>query len=168
MQLRPETVDSLVCAPMLLQKMEHQLFEAITKLTFKTSSLKEEAGFIIHRTNNSYYTLMKGKSEIILMKKYNGKKESVARVPYQGATVYLKAAGDGLKVQFSFGASEDKMMPIGEVQSLAVVAESSTNRFNGPGVGVYVSSNGSPGRNKAFFDWFDYHQKASNGVFKTD
>jgi xylan 1,4-beta-xylosidase len=63
-----------------------------------------------------------------------------------------------MKVQFSFGAPEDKVMPIREAQSLSVISESSINRFNGAGLGVYVSSNGRPGKNKAYFDWFDYKE----------
>jgi alpha-N-arabinofuranosidase len=48
------------------------------------------------------------------------------------------------------------MKHIGGIQSLKVVADGNGNQFNGPGIGMYATSNGSISINSAAFDWFQY------------
>ena len=62
-----------------------------------------------------------------------------------------------LEVQFSYGESPESLLPVGTKQSLIVIADDQGNtQFNGPGIGVYATSNGTGSRNNAFFDWFYY------------
>jgi len=154
----PEVVDSLVNPAMIVQKIKHHQFSATTKVSFKTSGDNEQAGLIIYRTNDNYFTLMKDKSNILLIKKYNGKKELIAKVPYTKSEVYLKATANKLDIDFSFGDSIENLSKIGPTESLVVISESNLNKFNGPGIGVYASSNGKKSSNKAIFDWFEYKQ----------
>lgn len=158
LNLRPDVVDNLVNAGMLIQKIEHFKFKARTKLTFKTGGDNEQAGLIIYRNSDSYFALMKDKSSIELIRKYDGKKEVISKMPYSAAEVYLAALGDSLNVSFRFGTSLGNMSAIGDKLSLKVISESKTNRFNGPGIGIYATSNGQMTDNKAEFDWFEYKE----------
>lgn len=156
MALQPEVVDSLVNSAMIIRKTKHHRFNAVTRMKFQTKKENEQAGIILYRTANGYYSLLKGKSEITLVKKHLGKKEIVKQVPYLKPEVYLSVMADGLKVQFGFGETLDNMAEIGEVQNLDVISDNKLNRFNGPGVGMYVTSNGKPSGNEALYDWFEY------------
>lgn len=155
-KLLPAVVDSLVSPAMIIQRIKDHQFSASTKLTFQTIKSNEQAGLIVYRNNESYYLLMKESATIVLIKKYNGTREIIARMPYTKQEVFLKAQGDGLNIRFSFGESEKNMVRIAETQSLKVIAESDTNKFNGPGIGVYATSNGQISNNTALFDWFEY------------
>jgi len=45
---------------------------------------------------------------------------------------------------------------IGETQSLEIISDNKINKFNGPGIGMFATSNGQTSKNKVFFDWFEY------------
>lgn len=156
MNLRPQIVDSLVNSSMLIQRTAHLQFSASTKLNFKTSKDNEQAGLIIYRTNETYYMLMKEKTRIVLIRKFNGKKEIIAEAPYTKQEVYFNAKADKLDLQFSFGETLDQLKAIGKTQSLEVISESKINKFNGTGIGIYATSNGQTSKTKASFDWFEY------------
>lgn len=156
LSLQPEVIDSLVNSAMIIQKTKHHTFTAMTKLNFHTSKDNEQAGLVFYRTANGYYSLMKGKSEIILTKKHLGKKEVILHIPYNKNDVYLKVIADGLDVKFSFGETLDNMINIGGTQHLEVISDNNFNKFNGPGIGVYATSNGKKSSNKASYDWFEY------------
>lgn len=154
--LQPEVIDSLKNSAMIIQRIKQHQFSGLTKLNFQAKKENEEAGLVVYRTANAYYTLMKGKSEIVLTKKHLGNKEVVQRMPYNRKEVYLKVDGDGLDVKFSFGESPDDMATIGGTQKLDVISDNKLNRFNGSGIGVYVTSNGNSSTNNANFAWFEY------------
>lgn len=156
MKLRPQIVDSLYNSSMLIQRTSHLQFSASTKLNFKTSKENEQAGLIIYRTTESYYMLMKEKARIVLIRKFNGKKEIVAEAPYTKPEVYFNVKASQLDLQFSFGENLDQLKTIGEMQSLVVISESAINKFNGTGIGMYATSNGKLSKTNASFDWFEY------------
>ena len=156
-QLRPLVMDSLVNSSILLQRIEHHTFEAMTKMSFKTSKSNEQAGLTIYRTNQNYFQLVKDRNSLVLLKSFCGKVTEVARVPYSKKEVVLYVKGDDLNAQFSYGEGESTLKPIGESQSLEVIADNKGNtQFNGPGVGVYATSNGKESKNNVSFEWFDY------------
>ncbi len=155
--LRAEVMDSLVNSSMLIRRIEHHKFEAMTEMSFKTSKDNEHAGLTVYRTNENHFKLLKDKKAIVLIKSFKGEQTEVARIPYTKKDVYLHVKGNDLEAQFSYGESEDKLVPIGEKQSLIVIADYQGNaQFNGPGVGIYATSNGKVSKNTASFDWFEY------------
>lgn len=154
-----EVIDSLSCSSMLLQRIRHHKFAASTLLEFTADNNNEEAGLVIYRTANGYYTLMKGKSAITLVKKHLGEKELIASIPYSKDRVYMKVESTGLNISFSFGDKPDAMIPIGEAQSLEAISDNSFNKFNGPGIGIYATSNGKVSSNQASYDFFCYEGK---------
>jgi len=156
LRLRPQFADSLVNSSMLIQRTAHFQFSASTKLNFKTSKENEQAGLIIYRTNETYFMLMKEKARIVLIRKFNGKKEIIAEAPYTKPEVYFNVKADKLDLQFSFGENLDDLNNIGDLQNLIVISESDINKFNGAGIGMYATSNGQATDSKALFDWFEY------------
>ena len=156
LNLKPQVVDSLVHAPMIIQRTKHFKFTATTKVKFKTKKEHEQAGLILYRTNQNHYQLMKEKGQLVLYKSFKGVKEIMAKVPYDESEVYLQAIGDDLDIDFKYGVSENDMKNIGDTQSLEVIADGNGNQFNGPGIGMYATSNGEKTKNTACFDWFEY------------
>jgi len=156
LSLRPEVIDSLINAAMIVQRTKHHNFKITTKLNFQTKKNNEQAGLVFYRTADGYYSLLKDKSGISLTRKHLGEKEIIEHVPYHKRDVYLTITANGLDVHFSFGETPDKMTNIGGYQSIEIISDNIFNRFNGPGVGVYATSNGKPSSNKASYDWFEY------------
>lgn len=156
LQLRPEVADSLVNSSLIIRRIQDYKFSATTKLSFKTSKKNEQAGLIIYRTNENYYQLLKEKNSLVLIKSFKGEKGIVAKVSYSNKEVFLKAEADDLNVKFSFGTTENSMKQIGDIQSLIVIADGNGNQFNGPGIGMYATSNGIKSKAKIAFDWFEY------------
>ena len=154
--LQPEVLDSLVSSAMIIQRIKHHDYTAMTKLTFQTKKENEYAGLVVYRTANGYYTLMKGKAGIELVRNKFGKKEIVDRIPYTKKDVFLRVIADDLKINFSFGESPEKMMNIGGVQSQEAISDNKWNKFNGPGIGMYATSTGKLSKNEALYDWFEY------------
>jgi len=50
---------------MIIQKTKHHQFKATTLLNFQTKKDNEQAGLILYRTANGYYSLLKDKSGIV-------------------------------------------------------------------------------------------------------
>ena len=140
---------------MLLRKVRSLNYAVTTKLSFSAKTPNEQAGIILYRTANGYYSLLKGASEITLVKKDLGKKEIIGTVPYKGADVYLRVVVHGTTGEFSYGRSMETMTAIGGEQNMDAISDNRYNKFTGTGVGVYATSNGKPGRNTAFYDWFE-------------
>lgn len=157
LNLRKEVMDNLAHSSILIQRIEHHKFEAMTKLNFKTSKDNEQAGLTIYRTNTNHFNLLKDRNSIVLIKSFKGKKTEIARIPYKNEEVFLHVEASDLEVQFSYGESLESLQPIGTKQNLIVIADGQGNAmFNGPGIGMYATSNGVDSRNEAKFDWFYY------------
>lgn len=156
LKLSPEVVDSLVNSSMIIKRIESHKFEASTMMTFKSKKDNEQSGIIVYRTNENHYQLVKSNKELQLIKSFKGEKEVLATIPYTKDHVCLKVEGDDLDIKFSYGESEDNMLPIGDVESLIVIADGNGNQFNGPGVGIYGTSNGTKTNKKAYYEWFEY------------
>ncbi|WP_281614806.1 glycoside hydrolase family 43 protein [Flammeovirga sp. SubArs3] len=155
--LQPEVIDSLVHSSLLVQRIMDHHFVAKTSFSFKTQKTNEEVGLCVYRTNENYFTLMKRKDSLVLIESFKGKRKEVARVPYHHKGIHLKAMAEDMKIQFYYSTTNDHFLPIGEPLSLITIADGQGNaQFNGPGIGIYATSNGIPTKNKAFFDWFSY------------
>lgn len=141
---------------MIIQKTKHHQFKATTLLNFQTKKDNEQAGLILYRTANGYYSLLKDKSGIALIKKHLGKREIIEHIPYNKQEVFLSVAVNSTEIQFSFGETQQHMTNIGSIQNVAPLSDNKFNKFNGTGVGVYATSNGKQSRNKALNDWFEY------------
>jgi alpha-N-arabinofuranosidase len=118
--------------------------------------MNEQAGLIIYRSHENHYLFLKGKSNLLLIKNFKGRKEEIASIPYSMDDVILEASVNNLGLLFRYGPTPDDMKNIGDLQSLEVIADGNGNQFNGPGIGMYATSNGIISKNSASFDWFRY------------
>ena len=156
LSLQPEVIDSLANAAMIIRKTKHHNFTAMAKIDFQTKKDNEQAGIVFYRTANGYYTLMKEKGSIVLTRKHLGEKDVVTKAAYTQRDIYMKMEVDGVSVRFSFGESPDDMNNIGGRQTIDAISDNKLNKFNGPGVGIYATSNGKKSDNMASFHWIQY------------
>ena len=163
MDLRPETVNEWKNPSYIARRVKSHQFEASTKMKFSSKKANEKAGLVLYRKSSIHYQLLREKNEIVLIKTTaidvkaeKGLTEEVARMPYKGKELVLKAVGDDLDVRFYFGATENHLQQIGDVQTLKNFGDEIAWGFNGTYVGMYATSSGEESKAKAVFDWFDY------------
>ncbi len=155
-ELRPEVADSLVNPSLIARRIEHHVWRASTKLSFRTKKTNEQAGLIIYRNSRNHFQFLKEKNELVLIKNQKGQRREIARLPYANDEVFLAVEANKLSVKFKFGATENTMQSMGEEEELSLISDEIAGGFNGPYVGVYASSNGQESKNAADFEWFAY------------
>ncbi len=158
-ELRPEVIDSLVNPSFIARRIQHHHFYATTAMNFKTKHENEQAGLVAYRNSGNHVRLVKDNNSLVLVWTMKGNSEELARVPYTHDNVVLRIEGDGIRAQFSYGQTEDKLMPIGAQLDLSIIADEVALGFNGPYVGMYATSNGKPSNAVAAFNWFEYSKK---------
>lgn len=156
LKLRAPTLDDLANPSLIAQRIEHHNFTATMALDFSAKQENEHAGMVLYRRSNSHFAFVKEKDSLLILKTLKGKKTEVARMPYKKDKVILQVTSRGLDLQFYYGLSVNKLKPIGNVQSMSVISFEMAEGFNGPYVGMYASSNGSPSTEQAVVDWFEY------------
>lgn len=156
MNLRPEVIDSLTYASMLIRKLKNLDFTVTTALKFQTKKENERAGIVLYRSANGYFTLLKGHNDLILERKLKGVKEVIARVPYKKAQVWLKIEVKGGVIRHFFATKPHIWKKIGGDLTMEAVSDNKFNKFNGTGIGLYATSNLEKSHNKAYYDWFEY------------
>lgn len=155
-ELRPEVADSLVNPSLIAKRIEHHAFRAALRMDFSAKKDKEQAGLILYRNSGNHYQLLKGKGELLLVRSLKGKKEVIAKVPWQKAEVVLQAEAHGPDLQFSYGADAGDVKPLGPVLEINVLSDELSGGFNGPYVGMIATSNGEKSKSRAGFHWFEY------------
>ncbi len=153
--LQPAVIDSLTNAAMLLRKVKTHKYTATTRLVFSPRKENEQAGIVLYRTANGYFALLREKDGLALVRKDMGNKETLERVPYQGKEVLLSIEVDGMNARFRYGDSKETMQYIGGTESLDAISDNAFNKFNGPGIGMYATSNGKATKQTATFSWFE-------------
>ncbi len=160
MDVRPESAaKDLVNPSMLVRRIQHHHYSASTKLRFNAAKPTEIAGLVVYRDYSNFYQLVKNNNSISLSYVRKDKVTEVATIPYTDKTVVMRVDSDGLKMQFSVGADESSLQPIGESITSTITSDNVANGFHGPYVGMYTSSQGEPSKLKASFDWFEYQPK---------
>jgi len=155
-QVRPQVVDKFENPSLIARRIEHHKFKTATKLVFNPKKENERAGLIIYRRSANHYQLLKEKNHLVLIKTGEGKKEELARIPYDQNEVVLYAEADGLDIQFKYGPNMEDLKSIGSMQNMNVVSDELAGGFNGSYVGMYATSNGIKSKALANFDWFEY------------
>ena len=158
--VRPESAaKDLVNPSMLVRRIQHHHYSAATKLTFDANKPNEIAGLVVYRDFANFYQLVKNNNSISLSYVRKEQVTEVATIPFSDKTAVLRVESDGLKMQFSVGADENSLQPIGESITSTITSDNVANGFHGPYVGMYTSSQGEPSKLKASFDWFEYQPK---------
>lgn len=156
LRLCPQVIDSLTNTAMLIRKLRHLNYTASTALSFKTKKRNEQAGLVLYRTANGYFALLKGSDSLMLLRKRLGVKDTLAIVPYTNDKVELKVEALNAEVQFFFRIKEGTWTRIGGTVSLDAISDNKYNKFNGPGVGIYATSNLKKTDAKAYVEWLEY------------
>lgn len=156
---RAEVIDSLVNPSLVARRITHHVFRAATALKFSPENENEHAGLVIYHKSTNHFQLVKNSRELILVRSLGGNREELARVPYRGEKVILRAEAEGLHLRFSYGATDNERTSIGPVLDMKVISDELSGGFNGPYVGMYATGNGSDGRARARFDWFEYDEQ---------
>ena len=156
LQLRPHALSDLTNPSLLARRIESHAFEASMKVDFKPKKVHEKAGMILYRRSTCHYQFLMEKGALVITKTLKGEVTEVARVPFKGKSVILKAVAKDLDLQFFYGTSEDAMIPMGEIQNMNVISFEMAEGFNGPYVGLYATSSGKESNRTAVFDWFEY------------
>ncbi|SNR67119.1 glycoside hydrolase family 43 protein [Lutibacter flavus] len=156
LQLRPNTLSELTNPSLIARRIEDFKFTTSLKLDFNSRKSNEKAGMIIYRRSGCHYQFLKEKGALVVIKTLKGVETEVARAPFKGKSVILKASANNLDLQFSYGVTEDAMKLIGNVQNMNVISFEMADGFNGPYIGMYATSSGKTSKAKAVFDWFDY------------
>jgi len=159
LDLRPQELNQLGNPSLLARRIQHHQFSASLSLDFQTSDSQERAGMVLYRNSGCHYQFLKENDALVITRTERGEKTEVARVPYDSNSVILKARVNNLDLHFSYGESEEKLSPLGDVQSMSVLSFETADGFNGPYVGMYASSGGNTSDNSASFDWFEYHNE---------
>ncbi len=153
--LQPAVIDSLTHSSLLLRKVKTHKYVATTRLVFSPRKGNEQAGMVLYRTANGYFALLREKEGLVLIRKDMGNKEVVERVPYHEKEVMLCIEVEGMNVRFRYGKDKNAMQHIGGTESLKVISDNEWNKFNGPGIGMYATSNGKATKQTATFSWFE-------------
>lgn len=154
--LKPETIDELSNSSMVLKKIIHHNFEVSAEMKFSTKKDNEAAGVVIYRSANGYYSLMKNRDSIVLTKKHMGKIEIVESVSYNNDKLFISISVENSNIYFYYGVTVNEKINIGGVQNVEAYSDNRFNKFNGPGVGFYATSNGEKSNSSASFNWFQY------------
>lgn len=170
-ELRPQQISGMGNPSLIARRQAHHNFEACTKMNFVPGNEHECAGLVILQNNRFNYRLLlikEGRKNYITLIKAGkpGKEfrnelveEEMARVEYDGDEVVFSVEAVGLDYQFYFGKDSENMIPIGGVQDGRILSSNWAGGFIGAYVGMYVSSNGEPSDNQAWFDYFEYQGK---------
>lgn len=157
LRIHPQVIDSLTNSSMILRKAEGLSFSATVKMSFQTKCNNEQAGLVLYRTANGYFTLMKGMDKLVLTRKCKGVKAVVAVTSYFDREVLLRLTVEGAEVRFSYSHDGNVWTYIGGREGMTAVADDRKyNKFNGLGVGMYATSQGHKTKNTAHYDWFEY------------
>lgn len=159
LQLQPAVIDSLTHSAMLIRKLKHLDYDASLSMTFSARKANEQAGLVVYRSAKGYFTLLKGKDDLVLTRCRLGKKEQLAAVSYNSDKVLLRAVAEGSRINFYYAEKTGQWKQLGGTMSVDAIADNKYNKFNGPGIGLYATSNGKPSKNKASYDWFEYKGK---------
>lgn len=158
LSLLPNVIDSLTNSAMILRKIPDLCYSATARLSFNAKKANEQAGLVLYRTANGYFTLMKGRDCLTLVRKRLGRKDTLATVQYKGSDVTLRVEANGGHARFLYSDDSSTWHGIGEEVSLDAIADNKVNKFNGTGIGLYATSNKKDTKAKAKFDWFDYER----------
>lgn len=159
MNLRPEVADSLENPSLIAKRMEDRKYSISTRMKFRSRKLNEQAGLIIYRASVSNIKFLRRGDNVVIMTTRKGVSSEMESMPCEkGEKLILKAYSDGIKVFFSYGTNENNMKRMSVAVPLSIISGQEYERYNGPYIGMYATSNREKSDAKASFDWFDYEE----------
>jgi xylan 1,4-beta-xylosidase len=162
LRLRPEKISERVNPSFIGRRQQHINFEAATAMEFKPEGEGEAAGFVLQQNNRFHFRMEliheNGKNFLRLSECKNGKEKTTAEYVCPSLPdrlfLYVEARGQDYNFYYGFKEKEKKMLT--ENVDGRILSTDEAGGFVGAYIGLYASSNGSPSKNKADFDWFEY------------
>ena len=143
----------------------HFALRAATSVEFRPEAESEEAGLAVRMNEKHHYeiflTLRAGRPSVVVRRRIGALQAEVASRPLTASEterVVLAVDADRSKYVFSCGPSESELSPLGEGETRYLSTEVAGG-FTGVYLAMFASGNGTPCRNPADFDWFDYQER---------
>ncbi|RDV29349.1 glycoside hydrolase family 43 protein [Alteromonas aestuariivivens] len=155
--LKPDQLGQEFQQPaMLVRRIQHPQYTASLKMKFSSENANEEAGLVIYRDYQHYYSVAKKANSLELTAVNDGEVNVLASIPYKPADAVIKVEDTGNALTFYVGESESALKVMAENVDASYTSDDSAGGFNGPMVGMYASANGVTSSSHAEFDWFEY------------
>lgn len=158
METRPQELKGLDNPSMIVRRIQDFNYKATCYVTFSAKTENEEAGMTAFLDNKHHFKLVKRSNQVALIKMNDSEETTVATADYNSDAVVLQIEGQMFNFVFRFGADENNLQQIGDVQDARVITAKTFigDGFNGPYIGMYTGSQGQAADNKAVFSWFEY------------
>jgi alpha-N-arabinofuranosidase len=141
------------------RQTEHE-FTATASLEFQSSAENEEAGITLIQNNTHHYDLLLKRTGRQFLVRLRVKVGSLSYIAAEQTVpdnrVLLRITGNPHQYTFYYANPKNqKYMELGRLDTRYLSTEVAGG-FTGVMIGLYASSNGKPGKAKAYYDWFDY------------
>lgn len=158
LKLRPQHLCEHSNPSFVGRRQQHMDFTAQTELEFTPQSDAECAGLVLIQNNDFHFrfVVMRENDTIIrLIKRAQGKDETIASQPVSAGRYTLKVTAHGQDYNFYF-ATGGLWHALAENVDGRILSTPVAGGFVGAMIAMYASSNGQPSANHADFDWFKY------------
>jgi xylan 1,4-beta-xylosidase len=145
----------------------HFAVRVATCLEFRAEGDNEEAGLVVRMNERHHYevfvTVRVGKPAVVVRRRIGSLRAEVACEPLppgDAARWVLAVEADRDRYVFSFGKSDAELRPLAEGETRYLSTEVAGG-FTGVYFAMYASGNGTPCKQPADFDWFDYVERGT-------
>lgn len=163
--VRPETVSGKNNPSFIGFRQANLKGTAATALQFAPASENEKAGLTVFQSEHNFYYLCRsvahGKAVVQLFRStLKEDMQLLASDPLPNANeIFLKIIFDGPTYSFYWSADNKKWITLFNNADGKFLSTKVAGGFVGCMFGLYATSLGKPGSNKAYFDWFAYQGK---------
>ncbi|MEU7476961.1 glycoside hydrolase family 43 protein [Lentzea sp. NPDC042327] len=157
LRVRPESVTEAVTPSIVLRRQQHASFHASCVLDFAPAGPSEVAGLVLLQNDEHHVRLLLGADrEVVLVRRFGGKDEELARTAVGEGAVRLCLEAVGQDVQALVAAGTEGWQLLGDPFDGRVLSTPVAGGFTGVHIGLYASSEGVPSESWADFDSFTY------------
>jgi alpha-N-arabinofuranosidase len=160
-------LDDVASPAWLGRRQCHFGARAATCVEFQAEADNEEAGLVVRMNERHHYeifvTRRAGVPSVVLRRRIGSLQSEVAThrlSPNEAARVVLAIDATHDKYVFSYGSSENELSSLGEGETRYLSTEVAGG-FTGVFFAMYATGNGSPAKQPADFDWFEYSERAA-------
>ncbi|MBN1893899.1 glycoside hydrolase family 43 protein [bacterium] len=151
-------LDSIASPAFVGRRQEHYNCTAEALMHFLPSRENEEAGLTCYMRDRYHYDVFKtmrgGKSCVVMRKTVADIRTETAVFPIPGEDIVLKLTADPYNYHLGF-VEDGKFIELDHASCQSVATETASV-WTGMYFAMYATGNGSPCKNPADFDWFEY------------
>ena len=162
LELLPQTVSGKDNPAFLAFRQQHNKGYASTALQFDAAAANEKAGMLLFQNETHYYFLcrsVKNNKPVIQLVKSSatGNEELLAEeyLPVLENELGLKIEANGAHYSFYYAIKKNKWTLLKDKVDATFLSTQTAGGFVGTMYGLYATSSGVAGNNKAYFKWFE-------------